>query len=121
MNDWTAILSGMSELDDIRGEIADLCSQVLELATLRDEVAELREATAHSQALSAMADRGVAGLRPAILGLVRTQNALRETQLEQSKDLARFGAELTEHRTETRAGFQVLTGLITRLLQSESD
>jgi hypothetical protein len=52
--------------------------------------------------------------------------ALRGTQLQQDErlsglegNLVRLEAGLTEHRTEMRAGFEVLTGLIGRLLPEE--
>jgi hypothetical protein len=67
----------VSELDDVRAEVA----------ALRDEVAQLREEAADTRALAAMADRDASGVRAAIGGIARAQSALRETQVEQGQTL----------------------------------
>jgi hypothetical protein len=67
----------VSELDDVRTEVA----------ALRDEVSRLRDEAADTRALAAMADRDAAGVRASINAINRTQNALRETQVEHSHTL----------------------------------
>ena len=67
----------VSELEEIRAEVA----------ALRAEVSQLRDEAADTRALAAMADRDAAGVRAAITGNGRAQTALRETQVEQSGTL----------------------------------
>jgi hypothetical protein len=66
-------------------EIGRLCdpTSVSDLDDVRAELAELRAEVADIRVLSAMADRDAAGVR----GIVRAQNALRETQVEQGQTL----------------------------------
>ena len=61
---------------------------------LRADVSEVREEVAVLRTLVDMGDRDVAEVRPALAGIVRTQNALRETQLEQHKILGEHGKTL---------------------------
>lgn len=70
-------LDGVSELEDVRAEVA----------ALREEVARLRDEAADIRALAAMADRDAAGVWSAINAINRAQNALLETQVEHGRTL----------------------------------
>jgi outer membrane murein-binding lipoprotein Lpp len=65
--------------------IEELRAQVQALAA---EVDRLREESAQTRALAAMADRDAAEMRTSLRGHTQVLNALRETQLEQSRALA---------------------------------
>jgi hypothetical protein len=71
-------------LEEVRAEVAEL----------RAEVAQLRDEAADTRALAAMADRDASNVRTAIGGIVATQNALRETQVEQGQTLLAHGSTL---------------------------
>ena len=67
----------MSESDDMRSQVS----------ALRDEVAVLRDEVADVRVLASLADHDVAGVRVTVNAFARTQNALRETQLEHGRTL----------------------------------
>lgn len=74
----------MSELDDIR----------IQVATLRADVDRLQEDAAHTRAIASMADRDASEVRTAIRGIVQTQNALREDFLEMRTEHGRVLREI---------------------------
>jgi hypothetical protein len=90
----------VSELDDVRAEIA----------ALRDEVAQLRDEAADTRALAATADRDASGVRAAIGGIAKTQSALRETQIEQGRALV----GIADAVSVLVAGQAALTGSVSR-------
>lgn len=67
----------VSDLEDVRAEVA----------ALREEVSALRAETADTRVLAAMADRDAANVRASLNGIIRAQNALRESQVEQGRTL----------------------------------
>ena len=77
----------MSDLDQVRQEVAEL----------RQEVAELRDESAQTRVLAALADRDAAGMRAGQAGVLAALNALRETQVEQGRILDGHGRTLVEH------------------------
>jgi chromosome segregation ATPase len=75
------------------------------VATLEAEVIRLREQVTDAHTLAAHADRDVAEFRTELRAQTRLISALRETQVEQ-------GRELGDLRHEVRSGFnQVQAGL----------
>jgi chromosome segregation ATPase len=96
------------------------------LASLGREVAQLREQVALSNAnaeaarvLAAGADRDVAEVRAELRAHTQALNALRETQLEQGREIREQGRQIREQGREMREGFATLaTGMakITALL-----
>jgi chromosome segregation ATPase len=93
----------VSELDDVRAEIA----------ALREEVAQLRGEAADTRALAAMADRDAAGVRGAINAINKTQTALRETQVEHSRTLDHIAQAVGALVTSVHRHDQVLDQLVT--------
>lgn len=124
----------VSELDEVRAELAALRADVDELTGLREEVARLRSETADTRALAAMADRDAADVRASLRGIVGTQNALRETQLEQGRSLQEIAGavgalvvgqqQLVEGQRQLAEGQQrheeVLAEILRRLPASEA-
>lgn len=97
-------MNGMSgEMDDVRRR----------LEALEAEVDRLRDDAAHTRALSAMADRDAADVRATARANTQMLNALRETQLEQSRVLQEHGRVLQEHGRVLRDLAEVVGGVAT--------
>lgn len=97
----------MSEVDDLRARID----------RVEAELAEVRAKAENAETLARFADRDASEIKASHAGIVHTLNALRETQLEQSQNLAEHGQILAEHgqaHVRTMAGIeQILTLLRT--------
>jgi hypothetical protein len=104
-----------------------------DVVVLEREVVRLREQTvltssdaaaarvdaAAARALAAGADRDVSEVRAELRAHIQALNALRETQLEQAREIAEMRAEMREGFAEMREGFaKQATGMaqITALL-----
>ncbi len=76
---------------------------------LEHQVSRLREDVASARALAALADRDVAELRTEMRAHHKVLNALRETQLEQGKQIDGLRQEMQQElgglRQEMREGF----------------
>ena len=114
------------------------------LAILEREVARLREQSilissdatgarvdaAAARVLAAGADRDVSEVRTELRAHIQALNALRETQLEQAREMregfAEMRAEMREGFAKTREGFATqaigmaeITALLTKIAESE--
>ncbi len=76
---------------------------------LEHQVSRLREDVASARALAALADRDVAELRTEMRAHHKVLNALRETQLEQGKQIGELRQEMHQElgglRQELQQGF----------------
>jgi multidrug efflux pump subunit AcrA (membrane-fusion protein) len=97
----------MSELDDLRARVD----------RGEAELAEVRAKAESAETLAGFADRDASDIKSSHAGIVRSLNALRETQLEQGRVLADHNHVLAEHSQahgKTLAGIeQILTRLDT--------
>ena len=90
----------MSELDDLRARVD----------RVEAELAEVRAKAESAETLARFADRDASDIKSSHAGIVRSLNALRETQLEQGRLLA----EHSHAHGKTLAGIeQILTRLNT--------
>jgi chromosome segregation ATPase len=87
----------VSEQDELRERLEALEGQVARIGELEAEVARLREDAATARALASMADRDVAEMRTTARGHTQVLNAIRETQIEQSRILESHGRVLETH------------------------
>jgi chromosome segregation ATPase len=76
-----------------------------EVAELREQVALTRSDAAAARVLAAGADRDVSEVRAELRAHTQGLNALRETQLEQSRALGEQRQEINGLRHEMREGF----------------
>ncbi|MGH3697605.1 MAG: hypothetical protein ACRDRX_27110 [Pseudonocardiaceae bacterium] len=113
----------MPDPDDIETRLA---SVEREVARLREQVALSSSDAAAARVLAAGADRDVSEVRAELRAhtqglnaLRQTQLELRETQLEQGREITSLRQDVAEQGREMRAGFATLaTGMsqITKLL-----
>ncbi len=113
----------MPDSDDIETRLA---SVEREVARLREQVALSSSDAAAARVLAAGADRDVSEVRAELRAHTQGLNALRETQLElrqtqleQGREITSLRQDVTEQGREMRAGFATLaTGMaqITALL-----
>ena len=91
-----------------------------EVVRLREQVALSSSDAAAARVLAGGADRDVSEVRAELRAHTQALNALRETQLEQGREIASLRQDVTEQGQTMTAGFATLrTGMeqITTLLQ----
>ncbi|MET9258554.1 MULTISPECIES: hypothetical protein [Amycolatopsis] len=104
----------MADLEELEGRVA----------RLERAVAEVQQDAAAARVLAGAADRDVSGFREELRAHTRTLNALRETQIEQGRQLSDQGRQLDELQQQVQEGFSTLnTGMaqIVALLRPEQD
>jgi len=85
---------------------------------LEQSVAEARKDAAAARILAGGADRDVSEMRTELKAHTKALNALRETQLEQGKDIRDLRAETRQGFVDTRKGFAIVES---RLAKVEGD
>jgi chromosome segregation ATPase len=128
----TSRITDVPDSDDIETRLAIVEREV---ARLREQVALSSSDAAAARVLAAGADRDVSEVRAELRAHTQGLNALRETQLEQGReittlrqDLVELGREMRGQGREMREGFATLatgmaqiTALLTNITGSERD
>ena len=107
-------ITAVADSDDIETRLAIVERDV---ARLREQAALTSSDAAAARVLAAGADRDVSEVRAHTQGL----NALRETQLEQGREMAELGREMREGFATLATGMAQITALLTNAAGSERD
>jgi hypothetical protein len=112
--------------DDVEARLAIL---EREIARLREQTLTSSDATtarvdaAAARVLAAGADRDVSEVRAELRAHIQALNALRETQLEQTREMregfAEIRAEIREGLAIQATGMAQITALLTKIAESE--
>ena len=100
----------MPPADDIETRLATVERDVVEL---REQLAVTRSDAAASRMLAAGADHDVSEVRAELRAHTQSLNALRETQLEQSRKIDEQGREMREGFAKLATGMAQITALLT--------
>lgn len=99
-----------------------------EVAELREQVTLARSDATAARVLASGADRDVSEVRAELRAHTQGLNALRETQLEQGREIAELRQEMSELRQEMQGGFATMatgmariTALLTEISGPERD
>ncbi|MEV7096500.1 hypothetical protein AB0M80_26975 [Amycolatopsis sp. NPDC051045] len=107
-------VSTMASLEDLEARVT----------ALEEQVRQSRQDATAARVLAGAADRDVSEFKQLLNALVRTTGALRETQVEDHRDIATLKTEVTDLKAEMRSGFtKVNIGMerMTQLIQQVID
>lgn len=108
----------MPDSDDIEIRLAIVERDV---ARLREQVALTSSDAAAARVLAAGADRDVSEVRAELRAHTQGLNALRETQLDQGREMREQGREMREGFATLATGMAQITALLTNITGSERD
>lgn len=106
----------MSEMDELRGRVSALESQMTELRANQQQThGEARRAAE----LFVMVDRDVADLTAKSNAQTQVLQALRETQIEQGRDIAALKADVAHIKQDHGAKLEQIVGLLGTLIEAD--
>ncbi|MGH3901034.1 MAG: hypothetical protein ACRDTA_22870 [Pseudonocardiaceae bacterium] len=108
----------MPDSDDIETRLTIVERDV---ARLREQVALTSSDAAAARVLAAGADRDVSEVRAELRAHTQGLNALRETQLEQGREMREQGREMREGFATLATGMAQITALLTNIAGAERD
>jgi len=108
----------VADSDDIETRLAIVERGV---AQLREQAALTSSEAAAARMLAAGADRDASEVRAELRAHTQGLNALRETQLEQGREMAELGREMREGFATLATGMAQITALLTNAAGSERD
>jgi ABC-type transporter Mla subunit MlaD len=86
---------GMASLEDLEARVT----------ALEEQVRQSREDATAARVLAGAADRDVSEFKQLLNALIRTTGALRETQVEDHRDIATLKTEVGSLRADVTSGF----------------
>lgn len=106
----------MSNPEDLETRVSSLEREV---SNLRDQVALSKSDAAGARVLAAGADRDVSEVRSELRAHTQSLNALRQTQLEQGREIVGLRTEMAEGFAKVHTGMAQITVLLKGIADSE--